>query len=74
MNRRTLGSRLAALEQRHTPTRYVVRWELDGVRYDRSPDYTEAQVVPPGEDLGDATLILVCYVKPERFVHERSTI
>lgn len=58
----TLRRRLAALEmQRRTRPRYVVRWELDGERYDRNPDTPDAKVVSADEDLAGAILIIVRY-------------
>lgn len=62
MTRSNLAHRLANLEaQRQRRPHYVVRYELDGVRYAGSPDAPDARPVPADEDLGDATLILVRY-------------
>jgi hypothetical protein len=65
MRHRTLSTRLELLEQRAGPKRYVVRYELDGVRYEHSPFSSEGRAVEPDEDLGDATLILVRYAERE---------
>lgn len=59
--RPSLDRRLAALEQRQEPPRFVVRYELDGVRYMGSPFDPAPRLAPPDEDLSAATVVLVRY-------------